>query len=182
MSKILRNQSDQNRLSIQKMLQNGSESKFARIIRVMKHCEIGKLQAASIVVLLPAFLAAFHVRTFFGISNFSEFRTFRNSESDFRNSMNSSVWHRSVYQIPIPNPISEFHRPLFIATCINKSQSRNWHTYTIFNPLYWRVDAFNAIPVTFLEKFLTAYCGNSFHGPLRGDSPSRAKIWNSDLL
>ena len=125
MSKILRNQSDQNRLSIQKMLQNGSESKFARIIRVMKHCEIGKLQAASIVVLSPAFLAAFHVRTFFGISNFSEFRTFRNSESDFRNSMNSSVWHRSVYQIPIPNPISEFHRPLFIATCINKSQSRN---------------------------------------------------------
>ena len=67
---------------------------FVCVIRVTKNFEICVLQAASIVGLSPAFLAAFLEPSF------------------FRNSRNSSVRHGSVSEIPIPNRILEFRRPL----------------------------------------------------------------------
>ena len=48
---------------IQQILRNGSESKFVCVISVMKQSEMCVLQAASIVGLSPASLAAFHELT-----------------------------------------------------------------------------------------------------------------------
>ena len=57
------------------------------------------LQAAIIVGLSPAFLAAFYEPTFFGILT-------------FRKSRNSSIRHGSVSEIPTRKRTLEFLRPL----------------------------------------------------------------------